>query len=348
MGDSDAQPRWFGLAPLRIVLAGLGLASVADAVLRPGGRWWEWLVAALAVGGGLPAPASRSWAQVVGVEIRYRTRRRLRWITVKVRENALDVSVHGARRVWCYNFSHHGRLDLAKRDVVLADRLARMVESLAAAGQPAHVAMHVETLDADQGSVRTVLSVTVPSLPPPEWRRDPLAGIAGTLRPGRSVIVERREYVRTSRHVLRTLRVASFSPGREASALEALSENVQWLTVSLHASIIPAVRARRLTARAVHRLGSDAQLTRGAGFRWSARHEWELEAYRQRENSVAAGAALCQWALYAVVRASSIEQLRRRVARTTEVAQSAGLRLEAGAGEQGDWFVWQLPGGPGW
>jgi hypothetical protein len=240
---------------------------------------------------------------------------------VKVREDALDLSVHGAHRVWCYNFAHHGRLDLARRDVVLADRLARMVESLAAAGQPAHVAMHVETLDAEQGSVRTVLSATVPSLPPPEWRRDPLSGIAGTLRPGRSVIVERREYVRTSRHVLRTLRVASFSPGREASALEALSENVQWLTVSLHASIIPAARGR---------------------------HEWELEAYRQRENSVAAGAALCQWALYAVVRATSIEQLRRRVARTMEVAQSAGLRLEAGAGEQGNWFVWQLPGGPGW
>jgi hypothetical protein len=147
---------------------------------------------------------------------------------------------------------------------------------------------------------------------------------------------------------MRTLRATAFSPGRESEALEALSERAAWLTLSLHASVIPTARARRVTSRAVHRVGSDAALTRGAGFRWSARHEKELEALRSREASVAAGAALCQWALYVVVRAQSLAELRSRVAETRQVSRESGLRLDPGTGVQGEWFTYQLPGGPGW
>jgi len=320
----------------------------ADAILRPRSHWWEWLAAVLAGVLTAPGPGAQSWWDFISVEVKYRLRRRLTWISVEVDGDALEFNVRGTRRVWCYDFSHRGRLDLAGRDEVLASRLARMAEALAAAGEHVHVALHVESRDDADALARTVLSLTVPAMPPPEWRRDPRVGVPLTLSTGRTAIVERRHYVRTPQHVTRTLRVAGFAAGREGAALEVLSERVSWLTLSLHASVVPAARARRVTSRAVHRVSSDAQLARGAGFRWSARREFELDALRQREQTVAAGAALCQWALYVVVRATSPAQLRQRVASTIEVAHTAGLRLDCGVATQREWFVYQLPGGQGW
>jgi len=192
------------------------------------------------------------------------------------------------------------------------------------------------------------LSVTRPVAPPAEWRRSPRSGVARGLSIGRTPVVERRDHVRTARGVARTLRVASFAPGRDAQALAALSEKLSWLTLSLHASVLPASRARRMTSRAVHRMGSDAQLARSAGFRWSARREFEFDALRQREQVVAGGAALCRWALYVVVHATSLAQLRSRVDQAQEIARTAGLRLDAGVSMQAAWFTFQLPGGPGW
>jgi len=331
-----------------MALASLAVALGGDALVRRGGRWWEWLIVVAAVMAVLPATSSRSWAQVVGVEVRHLVRRRVRWISLEVNDETLSVGSHGTQHVWCYEFVHCGRLDLSGRDITLARRLGRMAESLAASDDEAHLTLRVESTDRDDEVPRTVLCMSVASPPPGEWRRDALAGVPRVVKPGRSPLVVRRDYVRTPQFVVRVLRIGRFAPGREASALEALSENPDWLTVSTHVAVVSARRARRLTERAVHRIGSDAQLTRGAGFRWSARHERELEAFRQREAAISGGAALCQWAFYLVVRASSLSQLRERVDQTLNIARAAGLRLDVGTGVQGDWFVWQLPGGPGW
>lgn len=346
LGDADAIVRWFGLERHRLVLLTMAVGLGADALVRPGTRCWEWLGALVAVTVTAPGSVGRSWGEWAVVEARYRLRRRLWWITVAVDPEALVLTVHGEQRVWTYDFAHRGRLDLASRDVGLATRLAHMVETLAAAGDDAHVSLHVDARE--DGSVRTVLSTTVASVAPYEWRRDSRAGVPRTLSLGRNPLIERRHYVRTTDHVVRTLRVIRFAPGRETAVLEALSERVSWLTLSVHASVVPAMRARRLTARAVHRVGSDAHATQAAGFRWSARREWELDVLRQREQVVAAGAALCQWALYVVVRASSLPQLRRRVADVIVVARAAGVRLDPGSARQREWYAFQLPGGPGW
>ncbi len=347
-GDSDAAARWFGVAPHRVVLTSFAVAVGGDALVRRGAGWWEWVITALAGLSVLPAASSRSWAQVAAVEFRHQVRRRVRWISLEVNDETLSVGDHSERRVWCYEFVHCGRLDLSGRDFTLARRLGRMAESLAASDEDAHLNLRVEASSRDDGVARTVLSLNVASPPPEEWRRDALAGVPRVVRPGRTPLVVRRDYVRTPDFVLRVLRIARFAPGREAFAFEALSENPEWITVSTHVAVISARRARRLTERAVHRIGSDAQVTRGAGFRWSARHERELEAFRQREAAISGGAALCQWAFYLVIRATTLTQLRQRVDQVRDIARGAGIRLDVGTGVQGDWFIWQLPGGPNW
>jgi len=320
----------------------------ADALLRRDWRDGEWpgvmLSAALAV----TASSGRSWGERAVLEAKFWLRRRLSWIAVSVDADAdaMVLDVRGTRRVWCYDFVHRGRLDLATRDESLARRLANLADSLADAGQDTHLAIHVEK--ACDGEVRTVLSMTVPSRPSREWRRDARSGVSRLLSVGRTPIIERRTYVRAPDAVARTLRVSHFAPGRESAALERLSDELSWLTLSLHASVLPALRARRVTSRAVHRVGSDAQLARSAGFRWSARREWELEGLRQREQVVASGSALCQWALYLVVHASSLAQLRSRVHELVEITRSVGLQLDHGVARQAEWLAFQLPGGPGW
>ncbi len=348
LGESDAWPRWWGLARHRVVLVTVAPVLGADALLRPGSRWWEWLLVALALAGAAPGPGSSSWGQWCATHLRFLARRRVRWISLECDGDALIVGARGRQRVWCYEFAHRGRLDLSRGDVVLASRLARMVESFAAGGDHAHVALHVDTGEKSGAGARTSMSVNVAAPTPSEWRLRREVGIPRCLSIGRTAVLERRCYVRTLGCVVRTLRVADFVAGRTQAALEVFGEYGSGVTLSLHAGVVPLPRAARLTARAVHRVGTDAEFARGAGFRWSARDQQGLDALREREESVALGAALCQWALYVVVSAETVRELGRRVHETCDLARAAGLRLDLGVGVQAEWFTWQLPGGPHW
>ena len=320
----------------------------ADVLLRSGARWWEGLIAAACAVAALPRSSALSWGEYVVIEVRYLTRRRVRRIAVDVEDDALRVVARGARRVWCYDFVHHGRLDLAGHDVALASRLARTAESLAESGERAHVALRVESSAEVDAAVRTVICLSVPSPPSSEWRRDPRAGLSPAIGAGVVALVERRDYVRTPHDVVRTLRAVGFAEATPENALEVLSERFSWLSISLHATVLPRERARRVTSRAVHRIDTDARFARGAGYRWSAHHERRLEALSQREYAVASGAALCHWALYVVVRAPTLDELKERVDETLGAARGAGLRLEKGVGLQYEWLLFQAPGGPGW
>lgn len=345
LGESDAVSRWWGLERHRLLLLVAGAVLVADALVRRDWREWEWPCAAVCAALTV-VRSGHSWGERVVTEAQYHLRRRLTWVTMSVDGDALVLDVRGTRRVWCYDFVHWGRLDLAHRDGPLAGRLAHLADALAAAGEGVHLALHVESRG--DAAARTTLSLTGPATPAREWRQDPRSGVVRSLSLGRTPVVERRDYVRTPDGVVRILRVSGLAPGREMVALDRLSEQLSWITLSLHASILPAPRARRMTSRAVHRVGSDAQLARSAGFRWTARREWELDALRQREAVVAGGAALCQWALYLAIHAPSLAHLRLRVLEASQIARTAGLRVDQGVAMQREWFVYQLPGGPGW
>ncbi len=348
LGESDAWPRWWGLARHRVVLGLIAPLLVADAVIRPGWRWWEWVAAGVASAAVAPGPEQRTGAEWSATAISFLLRRHVRWISFEVVHDALDVGAAGSQRVWCYEFEHRGRLDLSDHDAVLASRLARMVDSFAAAGVPAHVALHVERGRAPLAAARTSLTLTGAGAPPRDGRRRAAAGIPRDLVEGRTPVLERRHYVRTPGGVLCTLRVGDVAVGRASTALETLGRFGSDLTLSLHAGVVPLTRARRQSARAVHRVGAGAEFGRGAGFRWSAADQLGLDALREREELVARGVALCRWAIYVVVRAETVAQLRERVRTTRDDARAAGLRLEIGTGRQGQWYQWQLPGGPGW
>ncbi len=344
LGDSDAVARWCGLERHRVAVAVLVVALAGDALLRPSAPGWEYVIAA-ALALTLPGRPGASWGERLSVELRYVLRRHVTWIDLDVDSGATTLHLRGSRRLWCYELTHRGRLDLSGAHAVLARRLAHLAESLALSDTPAHPALHV---DVDRTGTRTSLSVTSSAPPPLEWRpRSSPEGVGG-LATGRWAVLERRHYVRSARGLRRTLRVEGFAPGREAAALEALGDLGAWLSLSLHAEVLAVARARRTTARAVHRVGSDGALARAAGFRWSARRELELDTLRRREQAVASGAALCRWALYLVVCAATLPELRRRVDELEAVSRGAGLRLDRGTARQGDYFAYQLPGGPGW
>jgi hypothetical protein len=328
----------------RVVLATLVAVVAADALLRRGARPWEWVVAA-GLGAAASGPSRRSWGHAALSEVRYLLRRRVTWVGLERQGDYLRLQARGTRRLWCYDYSHRGRLDLAGRDHALAQRLSNLADSLALGGPGAHLSVHVESRE---GVPRTTLSVTAPSLPPSEWRPMRTSEAPAGLRQGREPVLERRHYVRTEAGPERTIRIEGFAPGREDAALEALGAAGPGVSLALHAAVLPAQRARHLAARAVHRVGSDASLSRSAGFRWSARREFELDALRHREQSVAAGSALCRWALYIVVRAPTVRALEQRVDAVGAAAGAAGLRLDLGTARQGEWHVFQMPGGPGW
>jgi hypothetical protein len=344
--DSDAEVRWYGLARHRLLLLLGALGVSLAALVTHGERWWEWCVALALALLAAPGTAGRSCYELVAIEIRFWLRRRVTWSVVTVTPKGLVLTSRHECRAEVYELSHRGRLDLSGHDTGLAARLTQLVEAIAEGGVGAHVALHVESREGAPPT--TTLSTTSPIAAAPEWRRAGDGGVPRTLRVGRNALLERRDHLRTRDGVLRTLRVGRFAPGRETSGLAVLGEHADWLTLSVHVAVVPTARARRLTARAVHRVGSDAQVTRSAGFRWSARREWELDALRQREQAVAAGAALCQWALYLVVRASSLEELRARVDDVMAVSRATGLRLDVGSARQREYFEFQLPGGPGW
>ena len=108
------------------------------------------------------------------------------------------------------------------------------------------------------------------------------------------------------------LRVRDFSAVPDGHALlERLQFASPSLDVVVHVEVIGGVRAHRLSARAVHRVGSDDATSQAAGFRRTAQSSRALERLRQRESLVVEGAALMRVAVFVVIRAASLRQLRR-------------------------------------
>jgi len=162
-------------------------------------------------------------------------------------------------------------------------------------------------------------------------------------------LLERWTYVRDVAGVTRVLRVRDFTAVPDGHVLlERLQFASPTLDVVVHVDVVGGVRANRLAARAVHRVGSDDVTTQAAGFRRTAQAARTLERLRQRESLVVEGAALMRIAVFVVIRAASLRQLRRDVEVVTRTAIESGLRCEPGLGRQSSWYCAQLPGAPGW
>jgi hypothetical protein len=275
---------------------------------------------------------------------------RTRWRSIRVTEHAGAVSINagGEATVRGFELQHRGRLDLSGRDRANALALADFADALATSDETRHFSLHVRS---SPDAVVTLLAVPTEVSAPPGWKEN--AGLAyaatGVGGAGEAWLLEHWAYVRDARQVMRVLRVRDFSAVPDGHALlERLQFASRSLDVAVHVDVVGGARAHRLAARAVHRVGSDDATSQSAGFRRTAQSSRTLERLRQREVLVVEGTSLLRVAVYVVVRATSLEQLRRDVHSVTRSAFESGLRCESGLGRQTSWYCAQLPGAPGW
>jgi hypothetical protein len=276
--------------------------------------------------------------------------RRSRWTTLRATSDhgAVTIAAHGDSTVRGFELQHRGRLDLSGLDQVLALALAEFADGLATSDDARHFSLHVRT---NPGGATTLLVLPPDVSPPSGWQQNADATLEAAVSGGGDPewMLERWAYVRGVREVIRVMRIRDFSAAPDgASLLERIQFASPSLDVAVHVDVLGGERARRLAARAVHRVGSDDATSQSAGFRRTAQSSRALERLRQRERLVVEGSALLRIAVFVVVRAPSLRQLRRETASVIRSAFESGLRCEAGHGRQASWYCAQLPGAPGW
>jgi hypothetical protein len=261
----------------------------------------------------------------------------------------VTINAHGESTIHGFELQHRGRLDLSGRDQQNALALAEFADALATTDDTRHFSLHVRS---SPNGVATLLVAPRDVSPPSGWRvNGALTLDAAGARSGAGAVwlLERWAYVRDAREVIRVLRVRDFSAVPDGHALlERMQFASPSLDVVVHVDVIGGVRAHRLAARAVHRVGSDDVTSQAAGFRRTAQSSRALERLRQRESLVVEGTALMRIAVFVVIRATSLAQLRRDARAVTRSALESGLRCEPGTGRQAAWYCAQLPGAPGW
>jgi hypothetical protein len=347
LGEGDAEVRWVGLRRHQAVVVVLGVVLAGDAVLH------SWAPVPLALGLSFGAAAivvgdGRTIGEHVTVTLAYAARRHWRVVTALELGDEVALWADGEVAFRVFALEHCGRLDLSGRDDGDARALAALVDAAGAARGGQHLSWHV--VRGDEGT-HTVLVLPVAVASPENWRPavGALCRLVGLEDGSLSAsFLERFSYLRGPEHVRRVFRVSDFSAVSRSALLEGLLRIRESANVAVHVDVVGAERSHRLAARAVHRVGSDAETTRAFGFRRSARAVRALERLAQREDLVAAGRALVRVAVFVVVRAPTLDELRRRSDAVWREVHDGGLRLERGRGRQASWFRAQLPGGPGW
>lgn len=348
LGETDADARWMGVRRHQVLLVPGGLVLVAAWVV---GVHVAPIGAALGVGllvGAVPVLDDLTVAEWAVTATTYLARGRLTRVDHATDGSTETVSARGVGCFTGYELDHRGRRDLSGADVDGAERLGALVDALATRARPTHVSVHVRT---SSGGSWTVLGLPVGQTPPAGWTAAAdLAGRACLLAPGESDtwLLERWRYVRHGERVATVARVRDFSAAPEGGARLAGLLGIDDVLVALHLEVVPGARARRLTARAVHRADVDGAVGRGAGFRRSARSVRGVRRQAQAEALVAEGRALVRLAVYVVVDAASLGELRIRRGVVRDALRDAGLRADLGAGRQAPWLCRSLPGGPGW
>jgi hypothetical protein len=347
LGEADAEARWIGVRRHQAALVIVGVGLAGDWVISPRAPVIEAALGVAILLCALPANDGLTVGEQCVAVARFVLRSH--WRELNVRELGGDVVLwaRGDVSFRAYELVHRGRLDLSGRDEALAEALAALADAASAAKVSQHLSVHV-TSTRDGATTLLILPVNVPA--PDGWRLNNERALA-LLDPTHSTLrlLERFTYTRTRHELVRLYRVRDFSSvpnGR--GLLEQLLRVPTPHDVTLHVEVVSGPRAHRVAARAVHRVGSDDEAARAAGFRRTARSSRNFARLSQREALVASGRSLLRVAVFVSVRGQSLEELRRDGVELWRSAHDGGLRLERGRGRQTDWFVAQLPGGPNW
>jgi hypothetical protein len=349
LGDSDADARWIGVRRHQAMILAIAVGLLGEGVLTSRVRVVALSAAFALAACAVPINDGRTLGEQCVVATRYLTR--AHWRAFNVRELGDEVVLwyEGEVTFRTYELSHRGRLDLSERDVVIAESLSELADAASASRSGQHLSQHVVHTD---GGVVTVLALPVDVTAPEGWlpqNSRVFDIIDGSRETSTAQLFERFSYVRTKEQLVRIFRVRDFSsvPIRRG-LLEQVLRSSSCVDVALHLDVVGGATGQRLASRAVHRVGSDDETSRSAGFRRTARTSRNFARLAQRETLVASGRSLLRVAVFIVVRGETLNDIQRRSAVIWRHAHDAGLRLDRGRGLQSAWYRAHLPGGPGW
>jgi hypothetical protein len=345
LGAADGESRWIGIRRHQAVLVIVGLGLLGEWFTQTHGALVELMIGVALLAGAVPTSDGLTLAERVRIGQQFVQRSRWTSIRVAKRQGTVVITARGDAAVRGFELQHRGRLDLSGRDHHNAAALADFADALATSDETRHFSLHVHS-SPDGAATLLVLPPDVSA--PSGWTEKSELVLVGVAL-GDTSLLERWDYLRDDRQVLRVLRVRDFSAVPDGRALlERLQFASSSLDVVVHVDVLGGARAHRLAGRAVHRMGSDVATSSSVGFRRTAQSARSLERLRQRESLVVEGTALMRIAVFVVIRAASLAQLRRDVTAVTRCAVEAGLRCEPGLGRQSSWYCAQLPGAPGW
>ncbi len=348
LGESDADARWISIRRHQALLLATAVGLLGEGVLSSRARVAA-ISAALALAAcAVPANDGRTVGEQCAVAARYLARAHWRAYNVRELGDVVVLWFEGEVAFRVYELSHRGRLDLSERDVVIAESLAELADAASASRSGQHLSQHVIH---DGGDAVTVLALPPEVMAPEGWSLQNHRAfdiVGGSLRANTLQLFERFSYVRTEEQLVRIYRVRDFSSvAIRRGLLEQVLRSSSSVDLALHIDVVGGASGQRLASRAVHRVGSDDETSRSAGFRRTARSSRNLERLAQRETLVASGRALLRVAVFIVVRGETLEDIQRRSAVLWRHAHDAGLRLDRGRGLQSAWYLAHLPGGPG-
>ena len=343
LGASDADARWVGVRRHQVVLALVTMACVGGLLFAPGAS-----VGFIGVGAGaalalVPLPSGDTMATLFATGTRFGTRSRWSTLRYSLDGDIVTLRHRSAVSTTPVVLDHVGRLDLSGRDHDVVATMKECAQTLAATSSGGHVALIIEVAESE---TTTYLCAKDPPSTA-GWR----LGSAAPMRARSSevrVVRERWRHLATVEGYAMTVRLRGFTPWTDRSPLAPMQLAGVPLTLALHCQVVPHLRAIRMTGRAVHRYSSDATAVSALGFRRSARSDMDLARVRAREERVASGHALMQVAVYVVIEAATVSQLRSHWDVVRGVCRENGLDVATGVGRQAQWFRWAQPGGLEW
>jgi len=344
LGESDANGRWGGVRRHQAILVASALAVAGEGVVTK-----HWLLPSLAgatvlAGLAAPGPDGLTMAQWAGVSASFFIRRRTR---VLRSETGDPTQWRGANdpafALW--RLQHRGRLDLSGADVHLAESLSVTLDAISQGPHGGHLSLHVTRAEDDR---QTWLALPPTMTAPATFARATDSMGHGVMATDVAVL-ERWRYLRLAQSVVQVWRVLDVrTSATSRPLLERVLRAPLPIDCTVHFEVLDANHAKQRTARAAHAQESDGAVARKAGYRQSARAQARLRNVAVREVLVAEGAALVHVAIFFVVRAASREDLRAITPRVEGALAQSGLRAQHGAGRQGPFLDWQLPGARGW
>ena len=348
LGRSDADVRWLGIGRHQAALVIGGSVLVGDWLVRTGSPVIEVLIGVVMVSAAVRCVRGLTGGEFLKVVVLFCARSRWQRLAATREGDVVELRAGGTAAFRGYELNHRGRLDLSGTDVVNAQRLADLMNGLAVGADSSHVSLHVRRSGPD---TRTFLALATDAAVCEGWSPSErlVDEVIGMDVGSSSLVLERWSYLRTNDQLRRVIRVDDFQGATsERALLERLQEVALDTDLALHVEVVGSLRAQRIAARAVHRVGSDAQVSRAAGFRRSAHAALSSQRLSQREELVANGQALLRLGVFVTLRSSSLSELRDSSRELQRKVVESGLRVDTGVGRQWSWFCFQLPGGPGW